>query len=179
MEEAKTAPIGSRKVFFLPYFTGERDWQIGSVASACLFGLREYHTRAEILRSALEGVAYCLANIKTALSDCNIDIKEITIGGGGIRHPLWCEILTDVLNTPLVTADSEIACLVGNGILGQVALGNYSSVAEASTQMVRSGQRFSPDLHRSQTYLKFREFYFKLFNGMKELYQEHSQLDRD
>lgn len=179
MKAARTAPIGSRKVFFLPYFTGERDWEIGTVASASLFGLREFHTRADIFRSALEGVAYSLNTIKIALSEAGIPIQRVTIGGGGVRDPLWCEILANVLNIPLQKSDSEIACLIGNGILGLVAQGLYPDIQAASKRMVTPGAVFEPSQDSVADYTRYYHFYMKLCSGFKELYYEHAQLARE
>lgn len=178
MAEAETAGIGSRKLFFLPYLTGERDWQIGTVASGVIFGLRDFHTRAEVLRSALEGVAYCLNNIHRALSDAGIPIASVTVGGGGVRHPLWCTILANVLNLPLKKTDSQIACLVGNGILGFVADGTYKTFEQATSAMVIAGITFTPDSESVQTYARYYNFYARLLTGFRDLYREHAALDR-
>ena len=174
LDHDSAAKIGSRKLFFLPYLTGERDWQIGNEASGVMFGLREYHTKSEMVRCILEGVAYSLRFIKEALEDNNINLREINIGGGGTKHPEWVSILSAVLNCPMNRTQSREACLIGNAMLGFSATGYYKDLDEALANMQAKSEPVPSNSAGAEEYNRYYEFYKELYGGLKDLYKKHA-----
>ncbi|MCB0335944.1 MAG: hypothetical protein KDD62_06545, partial [Bdellovibrionales bacterium] len=172
--EAVKAPLGSNKLFFLPYLTGERDWSIGNSASGVLFGLREYHSKSDMVRSLLEGVAYCLAMIKAALVENGVAIEQMRIGGGGSKLPLWLEIITNTLNCRLQRTALEESCLLGDAALGQVYLGTYKNVSEAVEQMVTWDTTLEPEPAAASAYRDYFEFYQELYESLAPAYRRHA-----
>ncbi|WP_267887182.1 FGGY-family carbohydrate kinase, partial [Thermobifida halotolerans] len=84
-------------VVFLPHLTGERTPALG--VSGALSGLRLATGRTEILRAAVEGVAFTLRHAATLLPDGLPPTVRLT--GGGARDPRLRALLADVLGVEL------------------------------------------------------------------------------
>jgi xylulokinase len=91
---------------FLPYLAQER-WD--SSATGCWAGLTLAHRRDDLLRGALEGVAFLLRDRLGDLRAAGHDPARVMLGGGGSRHPAWRQLLADVLGLPLYPVASSWA----------------------------------------------------------------------
>jgi len=91
MGNSTNAPL-----FCLPYLTGERDSKTGPYASGVFFGLRQNHTKTDIARAVLEGVAYSMNYIFDALKENGLQVNQLYMGGGGIQIPLCPQIFSDI-----------------------------------------------------------------------------------
>jgi xylulokinase len=86
---------------FLPYLTQER-WEPGLTGGWS--GLTLAHSRDDLLRAVLEGVAFLLRDRLGDLRAAGHDPARVLLGGGGSRHPAWRQLLADVLGLPLYPA---------------------------------------------------------------------------
>jgi xylulokinase len=91
---------------FLPYLTQER-WEPGQ--TGCWAGLTLAHRRDDLLRAALEGVAFLLRDRLGDLRAAGHDPARVLLGGGGSRHPAWRQLLADILGLPLYPAAASWA----------------------------------------------------------------------
>lgn len=89
---------------FLPYLAEER-WDRS--VSGTWAGLTLAHGRSELLRSALEGVAFLLRERLEDLRAAGHDPRRVIIGGGGAQHPAWRQLLADVFGLPLYPASTS------------------------------------------------------------------------
>jgi len=172
LKEAENIPPGSEGVFFLPFLTGERDPAMGEIVSGVIFGVRNYHTTGHLVRSSLEGIAYLLLWIKKSLEENGVIMEEVRVGGGGAKSLLWIEILRDILNLPVRNSEIEEPALVGEAILGYIALRVYSDIKEAFSHMIRKEELITPDKRRSEVYKRKSSFFFYLLERMEEIYRE-------
>lgn len=76
-ELAARAPLGSGKLLFLPYLAGERHPHTDTDARGVWFGLHAGHGREHLLRSVLEGVAFCFRDCLEAMESNGIPMREI------------------------------------------------------------------------------------------------------
>ncbi|MBE6896310.1 MAG: pentose kinase [Clostridia bacterium] len=101
---AENSPAGSNKVFFIPTLAGGSSLDKSADAKGCYFGLDLMHTRSDIARATLEGIAL---NLRVAL---DVLKKYVTVGenmlivGGGSKSPLWRQIFADVYEMNIATA---------------------------------------------------------------------------
>jgi xylulokinase len=65
------------------------------------------------------------------------NITQIRASGGGLRSPLWRQILADVLQTDIVTVNSTEGAAYGAAVLALVGAGGFASVAEACAELVQ------------------------------------------
>ncbi len=170
-KEAEEVKEGAEGLFFLPYLSGERDPRIGNLASGVVFGIREYHRRAHIVRAILEGVAYTANLVIEVLSENDIAVKQIRIGGSGARSDLWLSIFANVLNLPVQRAKKGNAALLGEALLAFVADGTYKDYNEATEHMVELEKPFISDAKSVEKYNKLFSLYKELIGGLKPLYE--------
>ena len=89
---------------FVPYLAQER-WD--RAATGTWTGLTLAHTKDDLLRGALEGVAFLLRRRLEDLRAAGHHPEAAIIGGGGASHPAWRQLLADVLGLPLHPADTS------------------------------------------------------------------------
>ena len=95
-DEASSAPAGSGGVMWAPYLMGERTPHLDPDVRAALVGLSATHTRADIVRAVLEGVAFSLRDTFAIFDEMHVPVDSVRLGGGGARSPLWRQIQADV-----------------------------------------------------------------------------------
>ncbi len=160
----------------LPYLTGERDSLTGPFASGVFFGIRRSHAKVDFVRSIMEGVAYSLRYLYDALSDNNLVVDEVRMGGGGVNIRVWPQIFADVLNLPVTLSTEKEMALAGNAMLAFTAGGLYRDLEEASRYMLKPVRRIEPDKNAAGIRDKHYHFFKKLRESLAPLYQEHSHL---
>ena len=166
---------GSDGVFSLPYFTGERDPRIGNMASGSFFGLKEYHDKEHMVRSILEGVGYSLNLVREAMTENGIEFDRIRIGGSGASSDLWPQIISDITELPVEKTLTEDTTLIGEAMLAYKTMGIYDSLSEASSEMVKSGKKFTPLREQVELYRDGYGFFKKLVNEFQGLYPLHDE----
>jgi len=136
-EEAATVPAGSDGLLFTPYLMGERTPHLDPEARAALVGLTASHTRAHVVRAILEGVAFSLRDTFSIFEEMQVPVKQIRLGGGGARSPLWRQIQADVYRREVEMVEAEEGAAYGAAILAGVGAKQWSSVDEACAAVVR------------------------------------------
>jgi xylulokinase len=161
--EAAKVPPGAGGVLWAPYLMGERTPHLDPDARAALIGLAADHTRANVVRAILEGVAFSLKDTLTIFNELGIPVRAIRVGGGGARSPLWRQIQADVYGQPVETVQAEEGAAYGAALLAGVGAGVWSSVDAACDAVVRVAKRTSPDpgavIVMRDTYAKYRRMY--------------------
>ena len=83
---------------FDPYLSPER-WNPG--ATGAWTGLTLAHGRDDLMRSALDGVVGLLRLRLDDLRAAGHAPRRVILGGGGIAHPAWHELLAGALGLPV------------------------------------------------------------------------------
>ncbi|HET6550937.1 MAG TPA: gluconokinase [Solirubrobacter sp.] len=134
LELAASVPAGSDGLVMLPYLVAERAPLWDPSLPGAVLGLRREHTRAHLVRAALEGVCLQLRAILDSLAGI-APVTAVRATGGGLRSRLWGEMLAAVLDRPLsVVGDAEGTAL-GAAALGLVGIGRAASPAEAMAEL--------------------------------------------
>lgn len=167
LEEAGQVPPGAKGVFFLPYIAGERSPFWDPRASGALLGLRREHDRPCLIRAALEGVCFAIADVVSALREAGASLGEFRITGGFARHPLWPQILADVLGARLLEVETTEASAMGAAFLAMRGLGFVSHWGETEN-LIGIRRVFEPDAENHQLY---RELH-RQFRELSRLYRE-------
>lgn len=147
-----TAP-GAGGLVFLPYLTGERTPHMNEHARGAFIGLTLGHTRAEMERAVLEGVAYSLRDCLKIMRGMKLSVDKVIISGGGARSDTWRQIMADVLELPLYSTQTREQAALGAIICAQIACGEYTSLEEACAQQVHMAPGCTePDLGNRAVY---------------------------
>lgn len=170
--EAQLAPAGAEGLVFLPYLTGERTPHADPKARGAFVGLTARHTRSHLTRAVLEGVGFGLKDSYQLMRSVGIDPDSVVISGGGARSNIWRQIISDVLDTPLVTVDSEEGAAFGAALLAAVGTGEFNSVTEACSRTIHVRDVTEPGANVSDytnLYPRYRELYPSLAKTFSEL----------
>lgn len=98
---AEVSP-GADGLIFLPWLVGERTPVEDHHARGGLYNLALHHHRGHVARAVLEGVALNAAWLLEGVRAVSRDLAEpLHFIGGGAKSALWCQIMADVLNTPI------------------------------------------------------------------------------
>jgi xylulokinase len=92
---------------FLPYLASER-WDHRHSGGAWV-GLTLAHQRDDLLRAALEGVAFLLRSQLDDLRAAGSSPRRVLLAGGGSRSPAWRQLLADALGIPLQPVPDQAA----------------------------------------------------------------------
>jgi len=147
---ARASPPGANGAFFLPYIAdGER---FDPMLRGAFSGLSLRHESGDLARATLEGVAYAYRDCLALMAGGGVPITEIHSSGGGARVALWNQIKADITGVPVMSVAADATSL-GVALVAGVAVGLYSSVAEATDACVRIDQTYEPttgltDLYR-------------------------------
>lgn len=97
---------GANGVLCLPYLVGERFPVMNPAIRGAYVGISPDTTKADMLRAALEGVAF---SIRQGMESFDAPPETISLIGGGARESAWCQIMADVLAHPVeVFANADI-----------------------------------------------------------------------
>ena len=99
-----------------------------------MFGLRYEHTRAHLIRAAVEGVCLQLRVVLDRLDRVEA-VRAVRATGGTLRSPLWREVLAATLDRPLSVAGDAEGTALGAAALGLCALGHADSLADAVARL--------------------------------------------
>ena len=108
---------------FLPHLNGERTPYMDASMRGAWTGLKPQHTRSDLLRSALEGVAFAAAEALASLFPDGSAIDHLRLAGGGTVAPAWRQMLADVLDVELRAVAVPGASGRGAAFLGARAAG--------------------------------------------------------
>ncbi|WP_343628655.1 FGGY-family carbohydrate kinase [Roseateles sp.] len=122
---AARVPPGARGLIYTPWLFGERTPVDDPRLRAGLINLSLEHSREDIFRAFLEGVAL---NTRWMLEPfarlLGRDAGTIAAVGGGAQSDVWCQIMADVTGQPIRQLESPIqANAIGASFIAAVGLG--------------------------------------------------------
>jgi glycerol kinase len=118
-------------VYFVPAFTGLGAPHWDPYARGTLIGLTRGTTRAHIARAALDGIAYQVADVLTAMqADAGIPISELRVDGGAAANDLLMQFQADLLGVPIVRPHQLESTAQGAAYLAGLAVGYWQDEAE-------------------------------------------------
>ena len=124
LDEAATAHGAEDGLYFLPYLLGERSPHWDPSAAGTFLGLQRHHTRGDLVRAVLEGVAFNLRTCMDAFADSGAVIDAVDVIGGGAASDVWLRVLSDVWGIPVRRrAIAEEAGSLGAAVTALVAVG--------------------------------------------------------
>jgi len=168
-EMAATIKPDGQQIVFLPYLYGS---QYNPRARACFVGLDASHTRAELIRSVLEGIALGHRVHVQKLLAGRPAPRSIRLAGGAARSPLWARIFADVLEQPIEVVETEELGTLGCAMAAAVAAGEFADLKAAAGSMVRVKERIEPDAAASRIYRKKFERHLAASAALESLWEQ-------
>ncbi|HTH37485.1 MAG TPA: glycerol kinase GlpK [Pyrinomonadaceae bacterium] len=133
-------------VFFVPAFAGLGTPHWNQEARGTIIGLTRGTGRAHIARAALESIAFQSADLLDAMhADSGKQLDELRVDGGATSNSLLMQIQADLLQTPVVRAQTAETTALGAAYLAGLSAGVWESTDELAKQW-QAGERFEPKM---------------------------------
>jgi xylulokinase len=152
-----SAPIAadSKGLLFAPYLVGERTPYADTSVRGLFAGLSPDHGAGHFVRAVMEGTAFALRDAQEIMK-----ATSVRVTGGGMKSPVWRQIIADVLGIPVVTVNtSDEGAAYGSAILAAVGAGGFRSVDEATDRVVKETSVTKPKRSYDEAYARYRKLY--------------------
>ena len=168
---ARSSPIGSNGLFFLPYLMGERTPLWDPNTRGAFVGFTLYHTRSDMVRSVYEGVAYALRSVLDVFGENRVGIRDMILIGGGAKSRLWNEMLCNVFHMPVKVHPSPgAATSLGAAIAAGVGVGIFRDFRTAMETVY--SRQYSPEESEYREYERHYKIYRSIYPRLKPVYDE-------
>ena len=122
--EAEASPKGARGLIVLPYFSGERTPIHDPRARGVIFGLDLTHSRGDIYRAALEGIACATRHITETYAEAGAVPRRLRAVGGGTQNAPWLQATSDLTGLPQTLCAVTTGASFGDAFLAALATGH-------------------------------------------------------
>ena len=150
---------GAHGVLCLPYLVGERFPVMNAAIRGAFVGIGPDSTRADMLRAALEGVAF---SIRQGMGSFDDAPSSITLIGGGARETVWCQMLADVLG-------SSVEVFENADILPAVSLASLVLRDDRLPERCRRSRMYMPDARNAAVYDEAYRRFLGLYPALSTL----------
>jgi gluconokinase len=133
----------------LPFWAGERSTGWSSEARGAILGLTVRTQPLEILRAAMEAIAYRFALIAKDLDHLAPDATIIASGTALRSSRVWTQMIADVFGRPIMLSEPREASVRGAALLALEAAGKIQSIAGLPKSVE---QTFEPNMSRHVRY---------------------------
>jgi xylulokinase len=178
---AATISPASEGLLFLPYLLGERSPHWNPLARGAFIGLAMPHSKPQLARAVLEGVALNLRLIldalRSSIGQSEPPIRAIRLIGGGGKSDLWPQMLADCFNLPIhqLTLTSE-ATSWGAAVAAGVAVGIYDWAQAAQGATVT--QIVEPTRQGVAIYGELAAIYADAYRALEPIYTRLAAFSR-
>ena len=141
------------KSYLVPAFTGLGAPYWDSEATGILTGMTRTTKRKEIVRAALDCIAYQITDVIKAMStESGIDISELRVDGGPTKNKYLMQFQSDIAHVTVQVPSSEELSGIGAAYAAGIAAGIYNK-KEVLNKMTRI--RFTPQMQPEERAQKY------------------------
>lgn len=162
--EAKLSPIGSHGIALIPYWSGCMTpyWDTG--ARGMIAGLSGSHSRGDVYRAMLEGIALEQVMMTNGAEAATTAIDHYVIMGGGARSDFWCQIIADASGRDVKRLETVEASSQGAAMAAAKAAGWFQTIPEAAAVMSgKPSKTFRPRTKQNKSYSELLGIYRELW----------------
>jgi xylulokinase len=160
-EEAATAPVGANGVLFNPTLAGGSSLDVTPDVRGAFMNLDLRHTRADLLRGAMEGISLGLRSVLDELRALTDVAEPLTLVGGGANSSFWRNIYANVYHIPVVrTSAGQQAAALGAAAIAGVGAGiwkDFSIIDEISAVTDRDEPDEKTAGQYEQIFIKYKQ----------------------
>jgi sugar (pentulose or hexulose) kinase len=168
--KAASIPPGSEGLIMLPHLRGAFFPENNPKAKGVFFGIGINHKRGHFVRAIMESIAFMLKRDLEIFSKNNINIKKIISMGGGAKSNLWNQIKADITGLELIVPANTETALLGSAIIAGVGIGVYKDFLSSTEMVVKTKEKFIPDVKNRSIYDMSYKKYIKLYNNVKDIF---------
>ena len=109
-------------------------------------------SKADLAEAILEGICFEMRDILDMKEALVGKIKNIRLGGGVAKSPMWCQMFADVFGNPVeVTEVQEMGCL-GAAMCAGIGAGLFDDPRDAVEKCVRVKKSYMPRMNIHAVY---------------------------
>lgn len=168
MKEAERAPVGCDGLVTLPYLAGERTPINDPLASGAVIGLRLDHTKAHLYRSALEGIAFTIAQHVDILKELGAAPLRLIASGGGTKNDLLMQMIADASGEPIAQTEVSFGAAYGDALMAGITSGAFNDFAEIK-KVIKHQKTFKPDPDNAKIYKKNRAIFDAAYPALRDM----------
>lgn len=157
--EAATSPPGSNGLLMLPYFSGERTPIHDVNAKGALFGLNLTHTRGDMYRALIEGIAHGTRHVTDTFAELGQSPTRLLAVGGGTKNALWLQATSDITGIDQIVCEKTTGASYGDAFLAALAVGLVERGDIAKWNPVAKTVTAQPNAAYGKGYDLFRRLY--------------------
>ncbi|MCB0219708.1 MAG: glycerol kinase GlpK [Chrysiogenetes bacterium] len=134
----------SGEVVFVPALSGLGAPHWNPDARGLICGITGGTTRAHIARATLEGIAFQVADLLTAMeADSKIKLKEIKVDGGACANNLLMQFQSDIVGRKVVRPEMIETTALGAAFLAGIGIGMWKDTS-AVKKLWKQDKVFTP-----------------------------------
>ncbi len=122
-QEASQSPPGANGLLMLPYFSGERTPIHDINAKGMIFGLNLTHTRGDMYRALIEGIAHGTRHVTDTFAELGQSPTRLLAVGGGTKNALWLQATSDITGIDQIVCEKTTGASFGDAFIAALALG--------------------------------------------------------
>ncbi|QDZ70678.1 gluconokinase [Pediococcus pentosaceus] len=175
---ASKIPAGADGLLFHPYLGGERAPIWDANARGSFFGLTRQHTRAHMVRAALEGIVYNLYMVMLMIEGVAGKPKSIQATGGFARSALWRQMLADIFEQDVNIPESFESSALGAVVIGMKSLGIVDDLSVVK-DMVGVTNTHKPNQENFASYRELLPIWIRLTDELSGEYDSIAKFQRN
>jgi xylulokinase len=155
------SPPGATGLLFFP-LAGGHTRDIGTGRGGFV-GLSLSHSRGDMARAVMEGVAFELRWAVSEMRDAGVQVTEFKMAGGAAESPVWPQIVADVTGVPVTLPTVKQAASRGAAILAGVGVGRFADPEAGFLAFRGQETHLQPDVECLRRYDERFDAYQSLF----------------
>lgn len=137
---------GTDGVYVVPAFTGLGAPYWDADARGAVYGLTRGTTRAQLVRAALESLAYQVHDLAVAMeADAGVPLRALNVDGGASANDFLMQFQSDLLRCELRRPQNTETTALGAAFLAGLATGFWKD-AEVLCELRSSDEHFEPSM---------------------------------
>ncbi len=174
-ERLREIPAGSDGLMLQPYWTPGIKMKD---ARGSIIGFSDVHTRTHIYRAIIEGINYGLLEGLEKIEKCTkTKVKKIFVSGGGSQSSEICQITANMLGRPISRTQTHETSGLGAAMIGYVALGEFETINDAVSKMVKYSDTFLPEAEEKDLYAQlYSKVYKNIYNALNPIYSSLNKI---
>jgi xylulokinase len=168
-EEARSSPVGANHLLFNPSLAGGSAAHLSPHLRGAFTGLDLSHSRADLIRATMEGIAMDLKLMYDKLGKlCSLQDRLLLVGGGS-KSAFWRQMFADVFDVTVVRASvAQDAATLGAAAVAAVGSGIWKDFSPVD-DIVRGEELVKPDSSVSDRYRRILPIFEKTLRFHAEI----------
>lgn len=170
---AARIPNGSNPVLNIPFFVGSGSPYFNSNDAGAFLNVSQSCRPEYLFKSILEGISFNLLQTLQIFEEIRGGkLRNISLGGGGIRVAGWNQIITDVFGRTTRLVRQADASTVGACILGGYGAGVFQDLKAAARRTFSSEAENVPNRAAHEKYRRIFNIYLHAYQAIRQIQQE-------